>query len=269
MLKRRLTKYDKKMMEFNKRYDKFKKNNLPTSFWDEERLTHEYVYFDSSGDHEDGLRVRNNLYNAFEDFIIDSFYYPFNYHFYGTVYDEKTDTWSKGEHIGHSHEHDFDRVIEALYDSPETFSIDLEDEHYYSEQELRFLKKLQSYLLFIGLKDWYKGKAPVSRYRNKKRKKYENVYVIDWTYKTLKNVLEDGLNYTCYPKGEYSIAPREYKKGECQKLIMDKNYKFIMFVEYTKKEEKEYKDVKKYYQYDLKDDDKVIVDYFNILERFD
>ena len=50
---------------------------------------------------------------------------------------------------------------------------------------------------------------------------------------------------------------------------MDKNYKFIMFVEYTKKEEKEYKDVKKYYQYDLKDDDKVFVEYFNILERFD
>lgn len=26
-----------------KRYDKFKKNNLPTPFWDDERLTLEYV----------------------------------------------------------------------------------------------------------------------------------------------------------------------------------------------------------------------------------
>ena len=31
--------------EFIKRYDQFKKNNLPTPFWDEERQTLEYVYF--------------------------------------------------------------------------------------------------------------------------------------------------------------------------------------------------------------------------------
>lgn len=31
--------------EFNKRYDKFNKNNLLTPFWDEERQTLEYVYF--------------------------------------------------------------------------------------------------------------------------------------------------------------------------------------------------------------------------------
>ena len=33
--------------EFVKRYNKFKKNNLPTPFWDSERQTLEYVYFDN------------------------------------------------------------------------------------------------------------------------------------------------------------------------------------------------------------------------------
>jgi len=265
---KRLTKYGRKMLEFNKRYDKFKKNNLPTPFWDEERQTFEYVYFDSNGDHGDGLRVRNNLYNAFEEFITDGFYYPFNYHFYETWYDEKTKKWCASEHVGHSHEHDFDLVIKAVYDSPESFSIDSEDEYYYSEQELNYLKKLQSYLLFIGLKDCGYGKVPVSRYRNKKKKKYEKAYVIERPDKILKNILECGINYTCYAKGEYSIAPYEYKKGECQKLIMDKQYNVIMFIEYYKRDEKTYKDIKKYYKFDLKDDDKVIVEYFKVLERF-
>ena len=30
-------------IDFNSRYDKFKENNLPTPFWDEERQTLEYV----------------------------------------------------------------------------------------------------------------------------------------------------------------------------------------------------------------------------------
>ena len=33
----------RKYNEFMKRYDKFKKNNLPTPFWDDERKTLEYV----------------------------------------------------------------------------------------------------------------------------------------------------------------------------------------------------------------------------------
>ena len=32
-------------IEFEKRYEKFKKNNLPTPFFDDERQTFEYVYY--------------------------------------------------------------------------------------------------------------------------------------------------------------------------------------------------------------------------------
>jgi len=35
---------EEEFQNFMKRYDKFKKNNLPTLFYDEERLTREYVY---------------------------------------------------------------------------------------------------------------------------------------------------------------------------------------------------------------------------------
>ena len=41
----------KEYQEFMKRYEKFKKNNLPTYFWDEERQTYEYVYYDNQLDY--------------------------------------------------------------------------------------------------------------------------------------------------------------------------------------------------------------------------
>ena len=41
----------KQIKEFLKRYDKFKKNNLPTPFWDDERQIFEYVSFDSELDY--------------------------------------------------------------------------------------------------------------------------------------------------------------------------------------------------------------------------
>ena len=37
-----------KQKEFNKRYDKYQKNNLPTPFWDNTRETLEYVYYNNN-----------------------------------------------------------------------------------------------------------------------------------------------------------------------------------------------------------------------------
>ena len=44
-------------IDFNSRYDKFKENNLPTPFWDEERQTLEYVC----------LGCRRTIYNFDEN----------------------------------------------------------------------------------------------------------------------------------------------------------------------------------------------------------
>ena len=40
-----------------------------------------------------------------------------------------------------------------MYDYPETFNISTEEEEFYSKQELKYLRRVQKYLLFIGLKD--------------------------------------------------------------------------------------------------------------------
>ena len=263
---RRMTKYEKEKMEFNKRYDKFKKDNLPKPFWDDERDVREYVFFETDPWREKQLVRSTNLYNAFEFVIWDNFYYSFNCRHYELSHDEnKKETYK--EIIGHMHEHDFDEVIRHVYDSPETFSIDKEDEILYSEQELRFIRRLQKYLNFIGLKDMKPGHIPVSRYRNSRRKKYERAYFRRTSDEQIKAILDGELNYEAlkYVEG-YEL--KHYKKGECYALVLDKNDDFIMSLECERSEFKKYKDVKKYYKMDLKDDDKVIVNYFKIEEKF-
>ena len=268
MRKRRLTKCDKKIMEFNKRYDKFKKNNLPAPFWDEERQVREYVMFDKYLDGEH-VYATQNLYNAFENIIWDNFYYSFNCRYYTIHYDENgKEVYT--EVIGHMHEHDFDSVICRVYNCPETFSIDKKDEFLYSEQELRFIRRLQKYLNFIGVKDIKPGHIPVSRYRNSRREKYLNASIISCSDKLLSPILSGELNYHAYEYREYCDGSNSaiYNRDKEKSLIVDKDDNFIVAIEFGKSEIKKYKDVKKYYKLDLKDDDKVIVNYFNILERF-
>ena len=260
------TKSEREMIEFNKRYDSFKKNNLPTPFLDHERETLEYVLFSNSIWCENKLIATPNLYNAFEEIIWDNFYYPFNARHYEGHYD-KNNKWVTEEVIGHMHEHDFDYVIRWVYNSPETFSINKEDEHYYSDQELRFIKHLQGYLNLIGLKDCGAGKPQVNRYRNKMRKKYEKAYVRKASDEIIKAILAGELNYEIY---QYKVGDKlkNYKKGERRALIMNQDDKFVMSLEFGKSELREYKEVKKYYKMDLKDTDKVIVNYFKLLEKF-
>ena len=52
-----MTKFDYKA--FNLRYEKFKKNNLPTPFWDKERQVLEYVFYD-----KDHYNINSNLTDA-------------------------------------------------------------------------------------------------------------------------------------------------------------------------------------------------------------
>ena len=47
--------------EFYKRYDKFKKNNLPTPFWDEKRQTLEYVCLGNKNTIYDFENAKNKI----------------------------------------------------------------------------------------------------------------------------------------------------------------------------------------------------------------
>ena len=252
--------------EFVKRYNKFKKNNLPTPFWDSERQTLEYVYFDSKKENYN-LNVYSKLSDALGDITSVGFYYSFTSKH---IIEEKDNgKLIKKTVVGHSHTHSFEEVVEALYYSPQSFNISKDEEKYYSSQELEYLKRVQKYLLFIGMKDLENQKVPISRFRNKIYSKYENALIYKFNDNDLSEIMRGERNFKTidwYP--EYS-GNRKYKPKEYQALIVDKEDNFKMFVEFTYEEVKLYKDIKNIYKRnDLKDNDKIIVVYFKILEIF-
>ncbi len=261
----------KEYEKFIERYDKFKKNNLPTPFWDDERQVFEYVYFYNgksifnTNETQDELEVSSGLTEPLGEIAYTGFYYPFT---------DRHLSWRAGEEnpktvVGHNHAHSFEEVVRYLYDSPESFSIAKDEEEFYSKQELEYLRRVQKYLLFIGMQDVKTRKTPIGRYRNKRHSKYENALI----YKYSNFNLEKKLNGECdfrvikwYP--EYK-EPRTYKPGEYRALLTDEEDNFKMFVEFTQEEVKLYKDIKKVCQKkDINDNDKVILVHFKILEKF-
>ena len=243
------------MKEFNKRYDKFKKNNLPTHFWDEERKILEYVYFyntkSSKLEENKQLEVNSTLTEALGKIVHTSFYYSFT---------------SK---VGHLHVHSFEEVVKYLYDFPESFYISKEEEVFYSKQELTYLRRVKKYLCFIGMKDKENEKKSSSRYKNRVHSKYENTYIYSFNDETIKNMINGKINFKVNDWYKEYSEKEKLKSKEYQALIVDKEDNFKMFVEFTNSEVKTYKDIKEVYTIEnLKDDDKIIVTYFKILEIF-
>lgn len=259
--------------EFDKRYDKFKKNNMPTRFWDEERQTLEYVYFYNGKsilnmeNFHDELEVNTSLANALGEIAYTGFYFPFTTK--NVIRVRENGKVINKVKIGHDHAHTFDSVVESLYDAPETFSISKEDRQFYSKQELDFLRRVQKYLLFIGMKDLETTRIPASRYRNKIHARYENALIYKFSDFTLNKIMNgEGCFRVIKWYPEY-YAPRVYKPREYQALIVDKEDNFKLFVEFTYEEIKTYKEIKNVYKNEnLKDDDKLIISNFKILEIF-
>ena len=229
--------------EFIKRYDKFKKNNLPTLFWDEERQTLEYVYFYNgksiinSEKAQNELEVHTSLTEALGEIAFTGFYYSFtDKHFRGW---RKNGKYITEAVIGHSHAHSFEEVVRALYRSPESFSIAKDEEQFYSKQELEYLRRVQKYLLFIGMKVLETPSAPMNRYRNKIHSKYENAKIYSFNDFALSKMLSEERNFRAIPWYE-NHQNRIYKKKEYQALITDKEDNFKMFVEFTHEEIKTY-----------------------------
>lgn len=249
-------------MDFYDRYNKFSKNNLPTPYWDNERHTLEYVYF-ADGE----AQVFDNITFALENIIYAGFYYSFtSRHLSGHLEGKKMVYETV---VGHSHDHSFEGVVRALYDSPESFSISKEEEIYYSKQELDYLRHVQKYLLFLGLKDVTELHPPVSRYRNTKYNKYKNAIVHHLSTKHVEQIINKELNFVVkdfYPEYE-KYMKEDFTHFEA--LIIDDNEDFRLLIEYVKEEIKRYKEVKKIYEIpDKKDEDKVLVTYLKVKEVF-
>ena len=244
-----MTEFDYKT--FYKRYDKFKKNNLPTPFWDRERQVLEYVFY------EDDFNISTNLVESFRNKL--SFYYAFN-----SIIVTKEGL----KKIGRRHEHTFEDVVRDLYDYPVSFSVSKKDEVYYSKQELSYLKILKNYLLLVGLRD-VEDNIRVSRYRNKLVKKYKNAIILQVENHEIKDIIKGKRVFFAVKKDKYNKELKKYKKGELQYLVIDKKHNFRLLIEYVEKKQEKYQNIKKQVKVSMtKDTDDVIVYYFKVLEIF-
>lgn len=257
----------RKYKEFMRRYDKFKKNNLPTPFYDDERQTHEYVYYnenievDKRDDFDRRIMVSGDIVDALENITWNSFYYSYSCRFII----ENNQKVSQ-----HTHAHDFKEVVRDLYDYPESFNVSEDEEEFYSKQELDYLRKVQKYLLFIGMKDIKDGKRNVSRYRNKLQKKYGHAFIYKYSNERVNDFISGKINFKVNDWYDgFDDCYKDKNMDEFYALITDENNDFRLYVKYTYYEVKTYKVIKDIFKVkDLKDNDKVVLTYFEIIEKF-
>ena len=242
-------------------YKKYKKNNLPTPVWNKEEL--EYVYYE-----ENKLQKSKSLSYVLEHMSLSSLYYPFtSKHVVGWM--ENNKLVEKLE-VGHMHEHDFENVVRALYASPESFSISKKEEEFYSTQQLKYLRRIQNYLKFIGLKDIDKTTPSITRYRSKLYDKYKDLNIYPLDNKLIEKMKKNKITFLVQKYNPKFFDIKKTTPEKEQVLIVNNKDEFKLRIEYTQQQIKEYEVIKHQYEIEgLKDDDKVIVTYFKIIEDFD
>ena len=253
----------KEYKNFSKRYDKFKNNNLPTPFWDDERQTFEYVYckpdkFNSKDNSNERIIVTNNLTDALEDICLTSLYYS---------YTCKLISWKDGivsVKVGHTHAHSFEEVMRDLYSFPESFSISQEEEIFFSKQELESLRKVQNYLLLIGLKDEDEFKPKVIRYRNKLHKKYGDIPQYKLPNHIIEGLMSGQINFIVN-----KFYKEEYLNENFYALIRDEFGNFKIYIKVYKQEIKKYGEIKDIWLDNKFDDnDMLVISYFKVSKYF-
>ncbi len=163
----------------NKRYKKFKSCTLPYPFFDEKRLTFEWVTYIKKQ-----YGINRSLLYAIENLARTGVIYHY-----------------KQQKIKHCHS--FDEVIVSLYKYPESFTIPDEFLSEYSNQELLFLKQVQSYLHLIGLRDYTESKE-MQDINNR----FD--YIYDKKHKTIKDKLFMMTYHKKYRKQEYKDNLKRY-----------------------------------------------------------
>lgn len=163
----------------NKRYKKFKSCTLPYPFFDEKRLTFEWVTYIKKQ-----YGINRSLLYAIEGLARTGVIYHY-----------------KQQKIKHCHS--FDEVIVSLYKYPESFTIPDEFLSEYSNQELLFLKQVQSYLHLIGLRDYTESKE-MQDINNR----FD--YIYDKKHKTIKDKLFMMTYHKKCRKQEYKDNLKRY-----------------------------------------------------------
>lgn len=132
---------------------------------------------------------------------------------------------------------------------------------------MHYLRRVQKYLLFIGLKDIDDTKKiPVSRYRNKNQEKYANLRIYRFNNFYIEQVLKkkkDFMIFGWFPTHDKTVLI------EKQALVSDTEDNIRLLIKFTNEEIKLYKEIKDVYQNkEFKDDEKVIIAHFKILKEF-
>ena len=234
-------------MDDYKRYDKFKNNTLVTPFYDEEREVLKFVW-NLNGE----LKVRDTISEFMESTTNVSLYYPY--------------VGKDNDSIIHFHAHSFEELLRVLYSCPETFKILKKDEIFYSKQQLKYLNRVKKYLLFLGLRD--DNNEGNKRYQNEIIKKYSKCYIYTIDKKEKELIKKGKLDFLWWNYHSY-INYKDYEPSQFQALLVDEKDNFLYFIEFIDSRVVKYKDIKNIVKIDKKkDNNKVVIRHFKILERF-
>ena len=129
-----------------RRYRDFKGCSLPYFFYDE---NYEYAKWLTYNEKQKNFEMEASLFEALGNVAHCGLTYDFVA--FLPVLPTKED--SREYKTIESHCHSFEEVVRVLYQSPKSFYIPRKYLYEYSEQELRYLSRLQSYLLAVGLQD--------------------------------------------------------------------------------------------------------------------
>lgn len=257
-------------LEFYKRYEKFKGNSLPTPVWDEERKVLEYVYYDNSvmeskeNEFDTGVRVDTNIVASLGDIAYTNLFYTFTSKFF--TKEKEGDEFK--ESIGQTHTHSFEEVVRNMYDFPESFRITKDDIEWYSRQQLEYLRRVQKYLLFLGLKDIESYQIRKERYQNVLQHKYNKAFIYEYSKQTIDDFISYKRNFIVNEYNERYHADGE-KPVDYHALMTDELSNFKLYVHFNSRKIVDYKSIKDVYQDDtLKDEDRVVITYFDILDIF-
>lgn len=183
-------------LKLNRRYKEFKNCSLPFPFWDKKRDTFEWVYYDES--RQGGYDIQTSLYEALGNVSSSGV----TYHYEAVMYGRKNPNQKTPKYqLMESHCHSFDEIVRCVYSYPESFHIPDACLKEYSEQELRCLNKMQSYLKAIGLKDEHESKEIKDL-----NKKWEEID------KKNKKSIADRLFLLHYSKKWEKIRKKDYLK---------------------------------------------------------
>lgn len=201
----------------NRRYKKFKNCSLPYPFWDKKRDTFEWVYYDEA--RQCGYDIQSSLYEALGNVS----YSGVIYHYEAFMYGRKNPEQKKAKYqMMESHCHSFDEIVGCVYSYPESFHIPDDCLKEYSTQELRCLRKIQSYLKAIGLKDEKDSEEMIAL-----NKKWE---IID---EKKKKSISDRLFLLSYSRKWEKLREEENFKRYCnEKALLYSTYRPL----YTDKE---------------------------------